>query len=49
MARGDADTTALVPINEVARQFGLRASAIRHYEERGLLAPAAASRVIPRP
>lgn len=30
---------ALVPIDEVARQFGIRASAIRYYEERGLLEP----------
>ncbi|HUN37216.1 MAG TPA: MerR family transcriptional regulator [Trebonia sp.] len=31
----------LMPIDEVARRFGLRASAIRYYEERGLLKPAA--------
>lgn len=30
----------LLPIDEVARRLGLRASAIRYYEERGLLAPA---------
>lgn len=29
----------LVPIDEVARRFGLRASTIRYYEERGLLEP----------
>jgi MerR family copper efflux transcriptional regulator len=29
----------LVPIDEVARRLGLRASAIRYYEERGLLRP----------
>jgi DNA-binding transcriptional MerR regulator len=32
--------SGLVPIDEVARQFGLRASAVRYYEERGLLQPA---------
>lgn len=32
---------ALVPIDEVARRLGLRASAIRYYEERGLIEPAA--------
>lgn len=31
--------TELVPIDEVARRFGVRASAIRYYEERGLLQP----------
>jgi MerR family copper efflux transcriptional regulator len=30
----------LVPIDEVARRLGLRASAIRYYEERGLMRPA---------
>jgi len=30
----------LQPIDAVARRLGLRASAIRYYEERGLLAPA---------
>jgi MerR family copper efflux transcriptional regulator len=30
----------LVPIDEVARRLGLRASAIRYYEERGLVQPA---------
>jgi DNA-binding transcriptional MerR regulator len=29
----------LVPIDEVAKRLGLRASAIRYYEERGLVAP----------
>jgi len=28
-----------VPIDELARRFGLRASAVRYYEERGLLFP----------
>jgi DNA-binding transcriptional MerR regulator len=36
-----AGQAGLVPIDEVARQFGIRASAIRYYEERGLLEPAA--------
>jgi DNA-binding transcriptional MerR regulator len=35
-AGGDAQ---LVPIDEVARRLGLRASAIRYYEERGLVDP----------
>jgi hypothetical protein len=30
----------LIPIDQVARRFGLRASALRYYEERGLLSPA---------
>jgi MerR family transcriptional regulator, copper efflux regulator len=30
----------LVPIDEVARRLGLRSSAIRYYEERGLVRPA---------
>jgi MerR family copper efflux transcriptional regulator len=30
----------LVPIDQVARRLGLRASAIRYYEERGLVTPA---------
>ena len=30
----------LLPIDQVARRFGLRASALRYYEERGLLSPA---------
>jgi MerR family transcriptional regulator, copper efflux regulator len=29
----------LVPIDEVARRLGLKASAIRYYEERGLVTP----------
>jgi MerR family copper efflux transcriptional regulator len=33
------DTSDLVPIDEVARRFGIRASTIRYYEERGLLDP----------
>jgi MerR family copper efflux transcriptional regulator len=41
-ARGSAAGAAeLVPINEVARRLGLRASAIRYYEDRGLLRPSA--------
>jgi MerR family copper efflux transcriptional regulator len=34
-----AEEEALVPIDELARRFGLRASAVRYYEERGLLSP----------
>jgi MerR family transcriptional regulator, copper efflux regulator len=34
------ERTELFPIGEVARRFGIRASTIRYYEERGLLAPA---------
>jgi MerR family transcriptional regulator, copper efflux regulator len=30
----------LIPIDEVARLFGIRASALRYYEKRGLLDPA---------
>jgi DNA-binding transcriptional MerR regulator len=33
------DAPELVPIDQVARQLGLRASAIRYYEERGLIEP----------
>jgi DNA-binding transcriptional MerR regulator len=33
------DRTDLVPIDEVARRLGVRASAIRYYEERGLVDP----------
>ena len=33
------EPSALLPIDEVARRLGLRASAIRYYEERGLIAP----------
>ena len=36
-AEGESD---LLPIDEVARSLGLRASAIRYYEERGLVRPA---------
>jgi DNA-binding transcriptional MerR regulator len=31
----------LLPIGEVARRFGLNSSALRYYEERGLVRPAA--------
>jgi MerR family transcriptional regulator, copper efflux regulator len=34
-----SDPSHLVPIDEVARRLGLRASAIRYYEERGLIDP----------
>jgi MerR family transcriptional regulator, copper efflux regulator len=34
------DADELVPIDEVARRFGLAASALRYYERRGLLQPA---------
>src|ERR1700691_4461759 len=34
------ETSDLVPIDEVARRFGIRASTIRYYEERGLFEPA---------
>jgi MerR family transcriptional regulator, copper efflux regulator len=37
----DGVGSELVPIDEVARRFGLRASAIRYYEARGLLHPVA--------
>jgi MerR family transcriptional regulator, copper efflux regulator len=40
MQRPEAVRTGLVPIDEVARQLGLRASAIRYYQERGLVQPA---------
>jgi MerR family transcriptional regulator, copper efflux regulator len=36
-----SDTGELVPIEEVARRFQLRTSALRYYERRGLLLPAA--------
>jgi MerR family transcriptional regulator, copper efflux regulator len=36
-----ADEGELVPIDEVARRFGVQASALRYYERRGLLRPAA--------
>jgi MerR family transcriptional regulator, copper efflux regulator len=34
-----ASDAELVPIDEVARRLGMRASAIRYYEERGLVLP----------
>jgi MerR family transcriptional regulator, copper efflux regulator len=34
-----ADEPDLIPIDEVARRLGVRASAIRYYEERGLVRP----------
>ena len=37
----EAQPTELIPIDEVARRLGLRTSAIRYYEERGLVRPAA--------
>jgi DNA-binding transcriptional MerR regulator len=37
---GQHDPDTLVPIEQAARRFGVRASALRYYEERGLLAPA---------
>jgi MerR family copper efflux transcriptional regulator len=40
MQRSEAVRTGLVPIDEVARRLGLRASAIRYYEQRGLVQPA---------
>jgi DNA-binding transcriptional MerR regulator len=39
MTTHTADGTELVPIDEVARWLGIRASAIRYYEERGLVHP----------
>lgn len=39
MATPTGDPDQLVPIDEVARQLGLRASAIRYYEQRGLVEP----------
>jgi DNA-binding transcriptional MerR regulator len=35
------DEAELAPIDEVARRLGLRSSAIRYYEERGLVTPVA--------
>jgi MerR family copper efflux transcriptional regulator len=37
----EAQPTELIPNDEVARRLGLRTSAIRYYEERGLVEPAA--------
>ena len=37
---GPVDRDDLVPIDAVARRFGVRASTLRYYEERGLLEPA---------
>jgi len=34
------DEDVLLPIDEVARRFGIQASALRYYERRGLLQPA---------
>jgi MerR family transcriptional regulator, copper efflux regulator len=34
-----SETSHLVPIDDVARRFGIRASTIRYYEQRGLLEP----------
>jgi MerR family transcriptional regulator, copper efflux regulator len=39
MTNPTIDASELVPIDQVARQLGLRASAIRYYEERGLIEP----------
>ncbi len=39
MTTTGAQPSELVPIDQVARQLGLRASAIRYYEERGLVEP----------
>ncbi|MDI9897395.1 MerR family transcriptional regulator [Rhodococcus sp. IEGM 1381] len=35
-----ATSTELVPIDEVVRRFGLKSSALRYYERRGLISPA---------
>lgn len=40
MGESSDETAALVPIDEVARRFGVKASTIRYYEARGLLDPA---------
>jgi MerR family transcriptional regulator, copper efflux regulator len=40
MTSPSAEMADLVPIDEVARRLGLRSSAIRYYEERGLVTPA---------
>jgi MerR family copper efflux transcriptional regulator len=39
MSRSTEQERDLVPIDEVAKRLGVRASAIRYYEERGLVAP----------
>ena len=39
MPEATPSSAGLVPIDEVARRLGLRASAIRYYEERGLVQP----------
>lgn len=39
MNTAETEMSELVPIDEVARRFGLRASTIRYYEERRLLDP----------
>jgi MerR family copper efflux transcriptional regulator len=39
MTTRTATEEELVPIDEVARRLGLRASAIRYYEDRGLVTP----------
>jgi hypothetical protein len=36
---GATERVGLVPLDTVARRLGLRASAIRYYDERGLLQP----------
>lgn len=41
MTTTTGDLADLVPIDEVARRLRLRSSAIRYYEERGLVTPAA--------
>jgi MerR family transcriptional regulator, copper efflux regulator len=41
MTHLETDDGPLVPIDEVARRLGLAASAIRYYEERGLVEPVA--------
>jgi MerR family copper efflux transcriptional regulator len=41
MVKTAGEEQDLVPIDEVARRLGIRASAIRYYEERGLVEPVA--------